>query len=129
MAVKAFVMQSRAWPWMSASTTRVPRVAVPRPRAEIGEALSGGWGSSIAADASSAATAPFTYASTSAATDRGSEPPCQCQEFVTTLTAVITRAEAAHGEHEKRTRQRDADWPTWYAEYIVAEQAGTEPPT
>jgi hypothetical protein len=35
---------------------------------------------------------------------------------------------AAHGEHEKRTGQRDANWPDWYAAYLVAEQAGTELP-
>jgi hypothetical protein len=39
------------------------------------------------------------------------------------------RAEATHGEHEKRTGQRDANWPDWYAAFMVAEQAGTEPPT
>ena len=42
------------------------------------------------------------------------------------LAAALHRAEAAHGEHEKRTGQRDADWPNWYAEYMVAEQAGKE---
>ena len=42
----------------------------------------------------------------------------------TELASALRRAEAAHGEHEKRTGQRDADWPTWYAEYIVREQAG-----
>jgi catechol 2,3-dioxygenase-like lactoylglutathione lyase family enzyme len=45
------------------------------------------------------------------------------------LAQALRRAEAAHGEHEKRTGQRDADWPTWYAEYMIAEQAGTELPT
>jgi catechol 2,3-dioxygenase-like lactoylglutathione lyase family enzyme len=45
------------------------------------------------------------------------------------LAQALRRAEAAHGEHEKRTGQRDADWPTWYAAYMVAEQAGTELPT
>ncbi|HEY7638774.1 MAG TPA: VOC family protein [Steroidobacteraceae bacterium] len=45
------------------------------------------------------------------------------------LSGALRRAEAAHGEHEKRTGQRDADWPTWYAAYMVAEQAGTELPT
>jgi catechol 2,3-dioxygenase-like lactoylglutathione lyase family enzyme len=45
------------------------------------------------------------------------------------LAAALRRAEAAHGEHEKRIGQRDADWPTWYAEYIVREQAGKELPT
>ena len=47
----------------------------------------------------------------------------------TELAAALRRAEAAHGEHEKRIGQRDADWPNWYAEYIVREQAGKELPT
>jgi catechol 2,3-dioxygenase-like lactoylglutathione lyase family enzyme len=46
----------------------------------------------------------------------------------TELASALRRAEAAHGEHEKRTGQRDADWPNWYAEYMVAEQAGKELP-
>jgi catechol 2,3-dioxygenase-like lactoylglutathione lyase family enzyme len=41
------------------------------------------------------------------------------------LTSALRRAEAAHGEHEKRTGRRDANWPDWYAKYMVAEQAGT----
>ncbi len=45
------------------------------------------------------------------------------------LASALRRAEAAHGQHEKRTGQRDGDWPTWYAAYMVAEQAGTELPT
>jgi catechol 2,3-dioxygenase-like lactoylglutathione lyase family enzyme len=45
------------------------------------------------------------------------------------LASALRRAEAAHGEHERRTGQRDADWPDWYAAYMVAEQAGTELPT
>ena len=45
------------------------------------------------------------------------------------LASAFRRAEAAHGEHEKRTGgQRDANWPDWYANYMVAEQAGTELP-
>jgi catechol 2,3-dioxygenase-like lactoylglutathione lyase family enzyme len=44
------------------------------------------------------------------------------------LASAMRRAEAAHGEHEKRTGQRDANWPEWYAAYMVAEQAGTELP-
>jgi catechol 2,3-dioxygenase-like lactoylglutathione lyase family enzyme len=44
------------------------------------------------------------------------------------LANAFRRAEAAHGEHEKRTGQRDANWPEWYADYMVAEQAGTELP-
>jgi catechol 2,3-dioxygenase-like lactoylglutathione lyase family enzyme len=45
------------------------------------------------------------------------------------LAAALRRAEAAHGEHEKRTGQRDANWADWYAEYMVREQAGKELPT
>ena len=45
------------------------------------------------------------------------------------LASAFRRAEAAHGEHEKRTGQRDANWADWYAEYMVAEQAGTKLPT
>ncbi len=44
------------------------------------------------------------------------------------LASALRRAEAAHGEHEKRTGQRDANWPDWYAAYMVAEQAGKELP-
>ena len=45
------------------------------------------------------------------------------------LASALRRAEAAHGQHEKRTGQRDVNWPDWYAAYMVAEQAGTELPT
>ncbi len=45
------------------------------------------------------------------------------------LASAMRRAEAAHGEHEKRTGAADPNWPDWYAEYMVAEQAGTELPT
>jgi catechol 2,3-dioxygenase-like lactoylglutathione lyase family enzyme len=45
------------------------------------------------------------------------------------LAAALRRAEAAHGEHEKRTGQRDANWPDWYAEYMIREQAGGPLPT
>jgi len=48
----------------------------------------------------------------------------------TELAAALRRAEAAHGEHEKRTGgQRDEQWPDWYAEYMVAEQSGKPLPT
>ena len=46
----------------------------------------------------------------------------------TELAAALRRAEAAHGEHEKRTGQRDANWADWYAEYMVREQTGGELP-
>jgi predicted enzyme related to lactoylglutathione lyase len=55
------------------------------------------------------------------------------------LERALRRAEAAHGEHEKRTRHRlkaelaarvrEDDWPAWYASYMVAEQAGTDLPS
>ena len=44
------------------------------------------------------------------------------------LASAMRRAAAAHGEHEKRNRQHDANWPDWYAAYVAAEQAGTELP-
>jgi catechol 2,3-dioxygenase-like lactoylglutathione lyase family enzyme len=46
----------------------------------------------------------------------------------TDLASALRRAEAAHVEHEKRAGQADANWPDWYATYMVAEQAGTELP-
>ena len=45
------------------------------------------------------------------------------------LANAMRRAEAAHGEHEKRTGVRDENWPDWYAAYMIAEQAGAELPT
>jgi catechol 2,3-dioxygenase-like lactoylglutathione lyase family enzyme len=46
------------------------------------------------------------------------------------LAAALRRAAAAHGEHEKRIGKHDTvGWPEWYAEYIVAEQAGKPLPT
>jgi catechol 2,3-dioxygenase-like lactoylglutathione lyase family enzyme len=44
------------------------------------------------------------------------------------LASALRRAEAAHGEHEKRTGQRDTNWPQWYAAYMVAEQSGEKLP-
>lgn len=40
------------------------------------------------------------------------------------LAAALRRAEAAHGEHEKRTGAAHGTWPEWYAEYMIAEQGG-----
>jgi len=45
------------------------------------------------------------------------------------VASALRRAAAAHGEHEKRTGEADANWPDWYAAYLVAEQTGTELPT
>ena len=47
---------------------------------------------------------------------------------VADLSEALRRAEAAHGQHEKRTGQRDTNWPDWYAEYMVREQSGEELP-
>ena len=45
------------------------------------------------------------------------------------LAAALRRAEAAHGEHERRSGgQRDENWPDWYADFLIREQAGTELP-
>ena len=44
------------------------------------------------------------------------------------LASAMRRASAAHGEHEKRIGAADPNWPDWYAEYMVREQAGEELP-
>lgn len=44
------------------------------------------------------------------------------------LSQALRRAAAAHGEHEKRLGHADGDWPDWYSDYMVAEQAGGELP-
>jgi hypothetical protein len=50
-------------------------------------------------------------------------------ESVTDLAEALRRAAAAHGEHEARTGEADADWPDWYALFMVRERAGEELPT
>jgi len=50
-------------------------------------------------------------------------------DSVDDLARALERAEAAHGEHEARTGERDEEWPAWYAAYMLAEQTGDEPPT
>jgi catechol 2,3-dioxygenase-like lactoylglutathione lyase family enzyme len=45
------------------------------------------------------------------------------------LISALRRAETAHGVYEQRLGQRDAEWPDWYARYIIAEQAGTPLPS
>jgi catechol 2,3-dioxygenase-like lactoylglutathione lyase family enzyme len=39
------------------------------------------------------------------------------------LASALRRAAAAHGEHEKQLGQPDANWPDWYAQFIVDEQS------
>ena len=48
---------------------------------------------------------------------------------VNDLEQALVRAATAHGEHERRTGQRDENWPVWYARYMVAEQSGEELPS
>jgi catechol 2,3-dioxygenase-like lactoylglutathione lyase family enzyme len=45
------------------------------------------------------------------------------------LEEALKRAAAAHGEHEAHTGQADAEWPAWYADYMVRERAGLDLPT
>jgi len=45
------------------------------------------------------------------------------------LAAAMRRAEAAHGVHEKKLGHRDENWPEWYADYMVREQAGKDLPS
>jgi hypothetical protein len=47
---------------------------------------------------------------------------------VSDLADALRRAAAAHGKHEERTGEADANWPDWYAEYMVRERAGEELP-
>ena len=47
---------------------------------------------------------------------------------VSDLAKALRRAEAAHGEYERRTGEADPNWPDWYAEYLVREQTGEELP-
>jgi catechol 2,3-dioxygenase-like lactoylglutathione lyase family enzyme len=56
------------------------------------------------------------------------EPGATTFGSATDLATALRRAEAAHGEHEKRIGQRDANWSDWYAAYMVAEQSGKELP-
>jgi len=49
-------------------------------------------------------------------------------ETVEDLADALRRAAAAHHDHEQRTGEPDADWPAWYAQYMVRERAGEELP-
>ncbi len=57
------------------------------------------------------------------------DPATTAYASVDDLASAMRRASAAHGEHEARIGQADANWPDWYATYMVAEQAGTALPT
>jgi len=45
-------------------------------------------------------------------------------ETVGALEEALTRAATAHGKHEERTGEADAEWPRWYAQYMLNEQTG-----
>jgi catechol 2,3-dioxygenase-like lactoylglutathione lyase family enzyme len=45
------------------------------------------------------------------------------------LASALRRAEAAHGEHEKKLGKADPNWPDWYADYLVREQTGDPLPS
>ena len=47
---------------------------------------------------------------------------------VADVVDALKRAAIAHGEHEKRIGAADANWPDWYAAYMVAERTGAELP-
>jgi hypothetical protein len=39
------------------------------------------------------------------------------------LAVALRRAADAHGRHEAEIGHPDPDWPDWYAQYMVQEQA------
>ena len=43
-------------------------------------------------------------------------------DSVADLAEALRRAAAAHGKHEEETGQADANWPDWYAQYMVDER-------
>ncbi len=57
------------------------------------------------------------------------DPAATTFESASDLAEAMRRAAAAHGEHEARTGQADANWPDWYAQYMVSEHAGRVLPT
>jgi len=49
-------------------------------------------------------------------------------ESAVDLTAALRRAAEAHGRHEAEIGHPDPDWPGWYAQYMVDEQASRSGP-
>jgi len=56
------------------------------------------------------------------------DPVTTSYSSVSDLVSALKRAAIAHGEHEKRIGAADANWPDWYAAYMVAERTGAELP-
>lgn len=50
-------------------------------------------------------------------------PMATSYESSAELAEALRRAAAAHGKHEEEIGQADPDWPDWYAEFMVKEQA------
>jgi hypothetical protein len=50
-------------------------------------------------------------------------------ESATVLSAALKRAAAAHGRHEEEIGEADPNWPEWYAQYMVQEQADATTPS
>ncbi len=44
-------------------------------------------------------------------------------ESVADLAAALRRTEEAHGRHEAEIGHADPDWPDWYAQYMIDQQA------
>jgi catechol 2,3-dioxygenase-like lactoylglutathione lyase family enzyme len=57
------------------------------------------------------------------------DPTSTSFETTGDLADALRRASAAHAAHEKLIGQADPNWPDWYADYMVREQAGEELPT
>jgi len=56
------------------------------------------------------------------------DPATTSYSSVADVVNALKRAAIAHGEHEKRIGAADANWPDWYAAYMVAERTGAELP-
>jgi hypothetical protein len=48
---------------------------------------------------------------------------------VTNLASALRDAEKAHAQYEKRLGRQDADWPTFYASYLLRQHAVSIPST
>jgi hypothetical protein len=42
------------------------------------------------------------------------------------FSAALRRAANAHEEHERQLGRPDANWPDWYAQYLLGEQHGRQ---
>lgn len=49
-------------------------------------------------------------------------------DSVADLAEALRRAEAAHGRYEQELGHPDPDWPGWYAQHMMREQAGEADP-